>query len=329
MGMFAAQDIDIGEVIVAERPLIVAVGHMRQSPYPFHHPWELQRMVAERLTGKNREEFFALHNCKGYTRPHVTGIMDTNAVGFRLGMSDYDAECQAVCKDISRANHSCSPNAMWSWRLEAFALEFRATWPIKKGEQVYARYSDIYEPREKRQKYLLERYKFKCICPSCTSDTSLSDRLRAMLKAASEANRCGDDSALLQWIKNPTLPDDKILVQCRFMISICDEERFYDGDTWPVWFERIVKAYCALEDEEKARMWAEKAAKLSKIGVGHDAGWGDVAKDPKNTNWWGLRSQTRSGVRLFQSLDDFQIRDVLQGQGPRGLGAILPQFAST
>lgn len=105
LGMFATQDIDIGEVIVRERPLIMVIGSIHVSPYACQQPRELHRMVAERLLGEYRDAFFALHNCKGYTLPHVTGIMETNAIGFRLGIPDYDAECQAVCKDISRVNH--------------------------------------------------------------------------------------------------------------------------------------------------------------------------------------------------------------------------------
>lgn len=212
---------------------------------------------------------------------------------------------------------------MWSWQLEALAVELRATWSIKKGEQIFVRYHDIYESRERRKKLLLERYNFICICRSCSSKDPISDMLRNYLKVSSDAHRCGDETALRSWVGNSTLPDDKIIVQCRFMIRICEEEGFFDVETWPVWFQRLVKAYCALEDEENARFWAKKAAKLSKVAAGHDAGWNAVAEDPTNTDWWGLRRESRSGIQLIQNLDNFGIKEYMQSQGAQGLSAIL------
>lgn len=106
IGMFAAVDIDIGEVIVVERPLIISlIALFAVGPLPTQQPTEQQRLLIERLSKREYEEYFALSNCKGYTRPEISGIMDTNGIGIGTlpgGEGDYVG---AVCQAISRVNH--------------------------------------------------------------------------------------------------------------------------------------------------------------------------------------------------------------------------------
>ena len=56
------------------------------------------------LSDADREEFFALSNCKGYTKPNISGIADTNAIGIDA-LPGYNGQCAGVCKVISRINH--------------------------------------------------------------------------------------------------------------------------------------------------------------------------------------------------------------------------------
>lgn len=164
--------------------------------------------------------------------------------------------------------------------------------------------------RNRRQEYLSTRYKFTCACPACTSPQS--DDMREAARRASDANPCTDDSALLRWVSDRKQPDDLIIAECYMMISLLDDERYYTTKLWPVWYQRLVKAFCALEDEENARKWAEKAAKLTRAFVLHDGGWDAVAKDPQKTDWWGLRSKTRSGIRLVKDFEELKSRRVIE-----------------
>ena len=112
------------------------------------------------------------------------------------------------------------------------------------------------------------------------------------------------------------MPDNLIIAECLAMITILDEERLYAHWTWAVWYQRLVKAYCALEDKKNAKKWAEKAAKLARVFVAHDAGWDAVAKDPKNTDWWGRRTKTWGVGRTQkeESLGEFRFdRDMEPG----------------
>ena len=71
-------------------------------------------MLAERLEAKDREEFFALPNCKGYSRPEISGIIDTNSLGVTWAGNDR-RECGVVCKTVSRAgNRYAMYSALWN-----------------------------------------------------------------------------------------------------------------------------------------------------------------------------------------------------------------------
>lgn len=103
--LVATMNIDVGELIMAERPLILSMRNVPFiSPLSVYDPRELQRMLIERLTPEDREDFFALRNCKGSTRPDIAGIIDSNAIGLD-DLPGSRGDCSAVCKIISRASH--------------------------------------------------------------------------------------------------------------------------------------------------------------------------------------------------------------------------------
>lgn len=205
------------------------------------------------------------------------------------------------------SSSSCSPNAIWRFHVESFTTHLRAILPIKKGEQVFASYGGINLPRDQRQRHFLERYGFQCVCPTCTIHPRESDEARKVVQIATRVNKCEDNSALQSWVSDSTKPDDLILVECMTIIKILDDEKYYTDNVWAVWYQRLVKAYCALEDEENARKWAKKAAGLQRAFTLNDGGWEAVAKDPKKTDWWGLRAKTRSGVFLVENLEELNV----------------------
>ena len=174
----------------------------------------------------------------------------------------------------------------------SFAAELRAIHPIKKGEQITFSYAGAQETRAERQNHLQKMYKFKCTCPLCLDDSPERDVRRIRMMRGRLTNSCDNESGLEVWAQDSTMSDDMIVAECLAMIKVLDEERLYEKEAWSVWYQRIVKAYCALEDKRNAQKWAEKAAKLARAFVGHDAGWDAVVKDPKNTNWWGRRTKT-------------------------------------
>ena len=104
LGLIATTDIDIGEDIVIERPLLVITAALPGANVRGCRPTELQQVLTNRLSDERRDDVYALHNCKGYSRPHITGIIDTNGLNIG-GLPGYEGMCMGLCNIISRANH--------------------------------------------------------------------------------------------------------------------------------------------------------------------------------------------------------------------------------
>ena len=69
---------------------------------------------------------------------------------------------------------------------------------------------------------------------------------------ASFKQRCLDESMIPHWVCDQMKPDDLIIKECLEMMGIIEQERLFHGLAWPVWYQRLVKAYCAIEDGKNA-----------------------------------------------------------------------------
>ena len=101
IGLVATADLDIGDLILAERPLIVHTIMIERWGMP---PEKVRRLLVERLDPLAYEEYYALRNCKGYSRCNANGICDSNAMSIGE-LPGYSGTCIAVCKVISRVGH--------------------------------------------------------------------------------------------------------------------------------------------------------------------------------------------------------------------------------
>jgi len=178
------------------------------------------------------------------------------------------------------------------WRLNSFVQQVFAIRPISIGEEICVQYMDLDLPRASRQAQLLTKYSFTCTCWSCSlpAQESLRSDIRRNLISSIKSNP-EDESELNMWVTNTSLPDDHIIKQSKRVVEMMDAEKIYPEHVWPAHYQRLCKAYCALGDSENARVWAEKAAVMTTICKGDDAGWGKVAAAPQNTTWWGLRTK--------------------------------------
>ncbi|TRM58107.1 hypothetical protein BD626DRAFT_410981 [Schizophyllum amplum] len=139
-----------------------------------------------RMTPARREAYLALFNChEGDGCGPLTGRFRTNGIGAPGDYKFMDWPGEAgkfsfVADDISRANHSCRPNAHPHFDYELFATVLRAVRPIQAGEEICISYVrrgvDNYEERKKS----LAPYGFECSCPSCV-DHVASDARRAII----------------------------------------------------------------------------------------------------------------------------------------------------
>ncbi|PPQ68884.1 hypothetical protein CVT25_009007 [Psilocybe cyanescens] len=204
-GMFATRDIKVGELIFAERPLLVMPANFRllaaDVPLPRNvediHATQMAILMqsektleyaVDRMSPGNQKAFKALANMhtEDGSGP-LMGIIRTNA--YLIG-SLYDGEklveprqngYVGICNLGSRINHrlteSCMPNVDNVFSVASFSFQFRASRDIEAGEQLFYAYCDENLTAAER-KAKLARYAIVCSCAACAHATPETDKLR-------------------------------------------------------------------------------------------------------------------------------------------------------
>ena len=80
-----------------------------------------------------------------------------------------------ICLDASRINHSCLPNAHYSWNENIRRETLHAVKNISKDEEITINYCSAIRTLDDRQREL-EPYLFTCCCPACRTDTDVGIR---------------------------------------------------------------------------------------------------------------------------------------------------------
>ncbi|KAI0742735.1 hypothetical protein C8Q80DRAFT_1190512, partial [Daedaleopsis nitida] len=267
---------------------------------------------------ENREAVYALKNAKGPEWPsHLKGIMDTNSFGISAPVPGYSAQYAALGRDISRINHSCAANAMWFWDFETLTFTVSAHTPIRAGEEVTISYTETESPYLKRQEVLSRRYKFTCKCPACDQDMRgrfTSDMQRVIINQFAWKEQPAHDAAAFdKWLADgapvrrasdsPTIIQahrfaqdveglngfERACIALAHMLAV----RYFQPNIWEPVLARVVKGYSVLEDEEHVREYALLAAGLKKAHTGSDGGWSEVARRPRDTDWWATLGEKR------------------------------------
>lgn len=264
LGMFATCDLSIGDLIVAERPLMVTPRGLSLSSsisLPVNFTAEQRRQAAifewektlqtsfDRMEPENQAAFMALANnhLEDGSGP-LLGIIRTN--GFEVeGLHDPmpDGEYTGVCKIISRINHSCSPSADRLFDIPSFSFQLRAARDIKSGQEIFVSYSELLQPYSKRQKHLAP-YGIKCVCASCSHNTTESDKCRIGIRNSIDSITLDFEN----WLADPLLADDHVIRISLGWLFVIKEEGLEASDPYKFHTHAIVKAYQALGDVENA-----------------------------------------------------------------------------
>ncbi|KAG6816260.1 hypothetical protein H0H93_008234, partial [Arthromyces matolae] len=179
-GLFATCDIPLGDLIFAERPLMIDPRMHQLVPIQDNpgisqaemikiHLTECERLLencVERMLPQDREAFFDLwdsHTEDG-SGP-ILGRVRTNGMGIRIGENE----------------EGCIPNVSWFFDQPSFSLRFHALRPIKSGDELFIAYVDVTIPKAQRQS-LLVPYGFECNCSGC-SDPTYEERLASIGKS--------------------------------------------------------------------------------------------------------------------------------------------------
>ncbi|KAJ3717822.1 hypothetical protein C8R42DRAFT_153338 [Lentinula raphanica] len=128
------------------------------------------------------------------------GIYNTNVFG------------QSLLLEVSRFNHSCSPNARYTYHEPSKKERIIALTDIAEGEEIsisYLQSRDVYaRPCSERQQVLSSRYRFCCQCTACDdANFEKSDRRRREIQKIWESlpTAMGGRKALLAIVRTIVL----------------------------------------------------------------------------------------------------------------------------
>ncbi|KAG6829717.1 hypothetical protein H0H93_014351, partial [Arthromyces matolae] len=222
-GMFATCDIAMGDLIFAERPVLVmprkmmilnvdpgavSVDEIPDAQTIQMHIAQREKfleVLVERMEEKDQEEFYELFNShtEDGSGP-ILGRVRTNGFAVIFGDEKTAEPHSATFLKGSRMNHSCIPNVTHHFDHASFSLRFHAIRPIKANSELFCSYTTVSFPKSQRSLELLS-YGFTCTCPACL-DPNWDYRLTAIKESNNKLKVAVDDppkalSQTLQWIK--------------------------------------------------------------------------------------------------------------------------------
>ncbi|KAJ7668725.1 hypothetical protein DFH06DRAFT_1084908 [Mycena polygramma] len=259
-GLFGTEIIRAGELILSERPLTLApilfcppIHFTKESTTEQTHQavlYERERslkLLFGRMHPENQAAYMALANSHKHDGSGpITGILRTNGFAVEcLQTGKFSLEQQekerrgvynAVCKEISRLNHSCSPNTIAHFDISTFSFQLLATRNIAEGEELTLAYTGVINLTTTRQK-ALEPYGFQCTCAACL-EPSTSDTQRG----------------LIQCIKITNVDDGLV------KLALIEEQGLQVNTQYCETLNTVMELFISNGDAETARMYAKKLA---------------------------------------------------------------------
>ncbi|TFK44179.1 hypothetical protein BDQ12DRAFT_730270 [Crucibulum laeve] len=289
LGMFATQDIEMGDFIHAARPLIIV-------PVKFVKEWHIFQekllfLCIKRLSLEGQVAFMNLTHShipmNGCDRNHqIKAIISTNGFGMNIFYEPESDSCtySAVYKDISRINHSCSPNVQIIFDVPSFSCQLRAVRPIKKDTEFTIQYTDIFQSYEERKKALVP-YQIECTCMSC-SNPKESNQFREELRQAVDVKALRGS-----WLADTSLPGDLIVEHCSGWIRKLDQWGLQSLERYRYYLWYAYTAAVALGDAELAHKFGTNFARRLLVDLPQDQGvdtikiYSDRDKCRKEPGW--------------------------------------------
>lgn len=162
-GLIATRDIQAGEIIITE-PIIFAVG-LPIAERPLHTAGWLEGTYSQAigfLSPASRSAFEALNGSGSLYRPlpHLAKLMSNNWVADFYLKSPNVKGGYALYDIISRANHSCAPNASFSRSPSIIDGKIHAVRLIPAGAEITVSYTVLTASRSDRRKLLAAQFNF-------------------------------------------------------------------------------------------------------------------------------------------------------------------------
>ena len=272
-GLFARSDLKAGTVVVEDVALV-------RLTVP-HTPATLAKFVAQlrsevrTLDEDRQEEFFSLHiarpelSSKDRGELRMMAVYQANAVTIKeLDKLKGKYLGTAVFPVISRINHSCKPNCVWSFNTAQGVAEVRCVRDVKMGEEILANYVNPLSSRADRQTVLTAKYNFTCDCEVCRSEeeeVKINDRLRREILGLT--NNMEDI-----FTSNPQKAFKYAKMKLERMDQIAEEVIEILPQTYLDCYELCL----ALGEKEIAEIFAVKGRNVAKIIRGNNSLWSQI-----------------------------------------------------
>jgi hypothetical protein len=263
LGAFATQEFHRGDLILADPPLLIV-------DKPDHGGIVTQRNVAiavQKLSHAEKKSFASLKNAHSGSQRcgnPIAGIYSTNA--FAAGNRT------AICVAASRFNHSCSPNARYSWHTASGRMRIYALQEIAIGQEIFVSYLSgrhVYGSCHNDRQEQLKRYAFTCACVACSlplMEQVVSDTRRMEVARIWESVPC----------YMPHQTADRLTAIIRAIRLLKEEGYAADADD----FTNDAAAICACHgDWESVRYWATKTYETRVAEFGEDSQRAAEVKD--------------------------------------------------
>jgi hypothetical protein len=163
-GLVANRNISMGQVILAEKPLMLV---NFQPPSQTHE--EVLKQY-KKLNKKQKFEYLGLGHQARRGVNKILAIFDGNCVSVRI--SEEEADWRGIYCQFSKTNHSCASNCVINILDGEREVKLVASRNIQKGEEAVVNYLDPYRwkkplHRFERMRLLRNLWNFTCTCDIC------------------------------------------------------------------------------------------------------------------------------------------------------------------
>lgn len=217
-GCFAKAHIKRGTRILADSPLL-------SVPSPLYMRTDVEESFSK-LSAEDQKLYFSLHSAHNQSpsiwpsdiHPSITGeerkrIMEQHEARINKNaslVSIFQTNCMemngaaAVFPHCARFNHSCTPNACFTFNRAIGKETIHAISDIAEGEEITVSYIDVAADKSVRE-WQLRHYGFSCDCEACTGDES--DPTTFAGKSAARRSRLMELRQETEFLRGPYLND--------------------------------------------------------------------------------------------------------------------------
>ncbi|KAF2644115.1 SET domain-containing protein [Massarina eburnea CBS 473.64] len=182
-GCFALRDLERGTRILADAPLLIIpiALYMKEDVEKAYEklsqeeknifltlasahgqdPRDWPNKIHARVSPREKLRVQQQHDSRVGKEATLLSIFQTNCMEWNNGA--------AVFPHASRFNHSCSPNANFSWNPAIGKETIHIINPVKKGEEITLSYCKMSHEKTLRA-WELKHYGFKCDCEACVGE---------------------------------------------------------------------------------------------------------------------------------------------------------------